>query len=150
MTVSDHTVTILLVEDDQVDAEAIRRAFAKARIANPLTVVEDGMAALEALRGEAGRTPVRRPYLVLLDLNMPRMNGIEFLQELRNDSELHDSVVFVLTTSEDDRDKVAAYDQHVAGYMVKSKAGDEFMQLIGLLDHYWCVVEMPPPKSEVS
>ncbi|MEN1678210.1 MAG: response regulator [Planctomycetota bacterium] len=139
----DHTVTILLVEDDQIDAEAIKRAFRKARIANPIQVVSDGLAALERLRDKTGEG-VSRPFLILLDLNMPRMNGIEFLEELRNDKELHNCVVFVLTTSDDDRDKVAAYDQHVAGYMVKSKAGEDFINLIGLLDHYWRVVEMPP------
>lgn len=143
---SENTVTILLVEDDQIDAEAIRRAFRRHKIANPLVVVKDGLDAIARLRGEDGEAPVRRPYLVLLDLNMPRMNGIEFLEELRQDAALHDSVVFVLTTSDDDRDKVAAYDRHVAGYMVKSKAGEDFMKLIGMLDHYWRVVEMPPNK----
>lgn len=145
---ADDTVTVLLVEDDEVDVEAIERAFKRARIANPIVHVTDGIEALSALRGELATKPVRRPYLILLDLNMPRMNGIEFLQELRNDDKLQDSVVFVLTTSDADRDKVAAYAQQVAGYMVKSKAGEDFMQMIGLLDHYWRVVEFPPPKDE--
>lgn len=141
------TVTILLVEDDQIDAEAIKRAFAKARIVNPLIVFSDGLAALDCLLGKSEVAPPPRPYLILLDLNMPRMNGIEFLEALRADADLHDNIVFVLTTSDDDRDKVAAYDQHVAGYMVKSKAGEDFMKLIGMLDHYWRVVEMPPEKA---
>lgn len=79
---------------------------------------------------------------------MPRMNGIEFLEELRQDSDFEDSIVFVLTTSDDDQDMVAAYSNHVAGYMIKSKAGEDFIQLIGLLDHYWRVIEMPPGKDD--
>ncbi len=140
-------VTILLVEDDKIDAEAIQRAFHKARIANPITILSDGLEALDCLRGKGEIPPPPRPYLILLDLNMPRMNGIEFLEELRQDENLHDNIVFVLTTSDDDRDKLAAYEQHVAGYMVKAKAGEDFMQLIGMLNHYWRVVEMPPGRE---
>lgn len=148
MSLSNYNaVSILLVEDDAIDAEAIQRAFRKHRIANPLQVFSDGLEALECLRGQGESSPPTRPYLILLDLNMPRMNGIEFLEELRNDESLHDNVVFVLTTSDDDRDKVAAYEQHVAGYMVKSKAGEDFMELIALLDHYWRIVEFPPEKT---
>lgn len=144
---SDSTVTVLLIEDDEIDAEAIQRAFQRARIANPIVNVTDGIDALDKLRGTNGVEPLARPFIILLDLNMPRMNGIEFLEEIRSDELLRHSIVFVLTTSDDDRDKVAAYDKHVAGYMVKSKAGEDFMQLIGLLDHYWRVVEMPPYKE---
>lgn len=145
-TASTTTVTILLVEDDLIDAEAIKRAFVKARIVNPLMILSDGLEALECLRGIGETPPPPRPYLILLDLNMPRMNGIEFLEELRKDEDLHDNVVFVLTTSEDDRDKLAAYEKHVAGYMVKANAGEDFMKLIGMLDHYWRIVEMPPSR----
>ena len=144
---STNAVTVLLVEDDEIDAEAIDRAFKRAKIANPIVNVTDGIEALNTLRGTEGKEALRRPYVILLDLNMPRMNGIEFLQELREDESLHDSVVFVLTTSDDDRDKVAAYKKQVAGYMIKSKAGEDFMQLIGMLDHYWRVVELPPRKE---
>ena len=140
------TVNVLLVEDDEIDAEAIRRAFEKARIANPLHHVVDGVAALKRLRGEDGQPPLGRPYIILLDLNMPRMSGIEFLETLRDSADLMDSVVFILTTSDDDRDKVAAYERHVAGYMVKSKAGEDFIKLIGMLNHYWRVIEMPPGR----
>ena len=144
MTHDAKTVQVLLVDDDDIDAEAIRRAFKKARIANPLYHVPHGVAALERLRGEDGQPPLERPYIVLLDLNMPRMSGLEFLEAIRGSSDLNDSVVFILTTSDDDRDKVAAYQQNVAGYMVKSKAGEDFIKLIGMLDHYWRVIEMPP------
>lgn len=140
---SSNTVTVLLVED----VEAIRRAFHKARIANPVEVASDGASALERLRGTSSSKSLPSPYLVLLDLNMPRMNGIEFLEAIRSDEELRSSVVFVLTTSGDDRDKLAAYDKQIAGYMVKAKAGEDFVKLIGMLEHCWRVVEMPPPEG---
>ncbi|MEQ8208468.1 MAG: response regulator [Lacipirellulaceae bacterium] len=142
------TVTMLLVEDDEIDAEAIRRAFRKARIANPIEHVQDGLEALELLQGSNGKQPLQRPYLILLDLNMPRMNGIEFLKQMRRDEQLRDSVVFVLTTSDDDQDKLQAYESQVAGYIVKSKAGEDFVNLIGMLDHYWRVVELPPEHDD--
>jgi CheY-like chemotaxis protein len=134
-------VTILLVEDNQVDVQGVKRAFAKQRIANPIRVAEDGVQALELLRDEV--EPFPRPYLILLDLNMPRMNGIEFLQAIRSDPKLNRSIVFVLTTSSREEDKVESYDFNVAGYIVKSEVGSEFIHLIGLLDHYWRVVEFP-------
>ena len=146
MPPNDKTLTILLVEDDDLDAEAVRRAFKRQRIANPIVVVQDGIAALNKLRGTDGVEPISRPFLILLDLNMPRMNGIEFLQQLRQDENLHDSVVFVLTTSDADRDKVAAYEQHIAGYMVKSHVGEQFVSLVNMVDHYWRYVEFPPER----
>lgn len=141
------SVTILLIEDDKVDAEAMDRALKKAKIINPLVRVTDGLEALDLLRGTNDVDPLPRPYIILLDLNMPRMNGLEFLTEIRGDDHLKDSVVFVLTTSDADRDKVAAYEKQVAGYIVKSKAGEDFVKLISLLDHYWRIVEMPPARD---
>ncbi|MBW3534046.1 MAG: response regulator, partial [Gemmatimonadetes bacterium] len=109
-------LNILLVEDDQVDVMNVQRAFKKSRITNPLWVAENGIEALENLRG--GKIPLHR-LLVLLDLNMPKMNGIEFLRELRPDHELVSTAVVVLTTSNDDRDRVEAYNLNVAGYILK-------------------------------
>lgn len=122
--------SILLVEDDEVDVEAIRRVFSKRRIANPLYVAHDGLAALRMLHGEDNFNAVRKPCVVLLDLNMPRMNGLEFLDHLRRDADWKDSVVFVLTTSNNDRDRMASYAKHVAGYLLKADADDEFSQLV--------------------
>ena len=141
------TVQILLVEDDEIDAEAVRRAFHRLRIANPIHEARNGLEALARLRGTDGAPPLERPYLVLLDLNMPRMNGIEFLHAIRSDPELAHSIVFVLTTSDDDRDKLRAYDKNVAGYLVKSKVGEDFTNLVSLIDHFWRYVEFPPPTS---
>ena len=137
------TVTVLLVDDDEIDRKLVRRAFVKHKIANPVVEARDGIQALEILRGENGHGPMPRPYLILLDLNMPRMSGMEFLDELRQDEHIQDSVVFVLTTSREESDRVSAYAQHVAGYMVKADAGEDFINAVNMLDHYWRVVEFP-------
>jgi CheY-like chemotaxis protein len=143
---SDNTVRILLVDDNDVDVEAVQRAFSRSRIANPIAVAHDGLEALDMLRGTNGRTPLPRPLLVLLDLSMPRMNGVELLDVLRSDPTLRDTIVFVLTTSSSDEDKLASYHHNVAGYIVKSEVGEGFVRLISLLDHYWRVVEFPPAE----
>ena len=143
---SAQTVQILLVDDNDVDVEGVLRAFTQKRIANPVTVARDGVEALHVLRG-IGQPPLPRPFLVLLDLAMPRMNGIEFLDVIRQDAELKDAIVFVLTTSASDQDKVASYNHNVAGYIVKKEVGDGFVRLISLLDHYWRIVEFPPEQD---
>ncbi|WP_040615020.1 response regulator [Oceanicola granulosus] len=132
---------IVLVEDDDGDAKAIRRALQKAGIANPVVRVIDGVEALSLLRGESGRAPPR--YVLLVDLNMPRMNGIEFLAELRSDPRLKRAVVFVITTSDDVRDLMAAYGEQVAGYILKQRAGPNFDSLVATLDHYRRIVRLP-------
>ncbi len=136
------TVQVLLVEDDEIDAEAIRRAMKKRQLPNPITTVHDGQAGLDALR----RDQPPRPNLVLLDINMPGMNGHEFLEELRKDPAIRDTLVFVLTTSNAQRDKVLAYEKNVAGYIVKSSFQSDFTDLMGLLEPYWNTVEFPPKR----
>jgi len=131
--------TILLVEDDDIDAKIVERAFKKLRIANPIIRAKDGVMALEILRS----TAISRPYIILLDLNMPRMGGLEMLEELRGDKNLTNNVVFVLTTSKDDKDKFAAYSQNIAGYILKESLQNGFDDLVKLLDHYWRIVELP-------
>lgn len=133
-------LNILLVEDDEVDVMTVKRAFQANHITNPLTVAGDGLEALERLRN--GEVPKDR-RLVLLDLNMPRMNGIEFLQELRNDPELSSTPVVVLTTSNDDQDKVKAYNMNVAGYLVKPVTFQNFCDVMVTLNKYWSLVELP-------
>jgi CheY-like chemotaxis protein len=133
-------LNILLVEDDEVDVMNVRRAFQANHIANPLFVAGNGVEALEKLRG--GEVPGDR-RLILLDLNMPRMNGIEFLTELRRDPALAATPVVVLTTSNNDRDRVQAYDLNVAGYLVKPVTFSEFAELMATLNKYWTLVEMP-------
>jgi CheY-like chemotaxis protein len=133
-------LNILLVEDDEVDVMNVRRAFKKNNIGNPLWVAGNGLDALALLRGP--EIP-RERRLVLLDLNMPRMNGIEFLRELRADPELGLTPVVVLTTSDDERDRVDAYHLNVAGYILKPVTFVSFVEAMATLDKYWTLVEMP-------
>jgi CheY-like chemotaxis protein len=139
-------VTFLLVEDDDIEVRVLKRAFAKLKIANDIVVAYDGVNALEILRGENGHEKLTHPYIILLDINMPRMNGIEFLYEIRADPDLNLSVVFVLTTSNDEEDKLQAHKNHVAGYIVKSNAGESILKALDMLDRYWRVVELPQKK----
>lgn len=132
-------VTIFLVEDDDVDAKGIERSLKKLRIANPLKRAKDGMEALEMLENQQ----IHSPFLVLLDLNMPRMGGLELLEKLRQDERWRDTVIFVLTTSKDEDDIASAYSQQIAGYIVKEKLDQGFDELVKLLDHYWRLVELP-------
>lgn len=136
-------VSILLVEDDEVDAELVVRGFRKLKIANPIVIAKDGVDALSHLRGEKGFATIESPFLILLDINMPRMNGHEFLTELRADPKLHESIVFVLTTSSAEKDRLAAYNHNIAGYLLKSRAGEDFTSMLAMLDHYWKYVEFP-------
>jgi CheY-like chemotaxis protein len=137
------TAHLLHVEDDDLSIMGLVRAFKKAKIANPVSFAHDGIDALDMLRGTNGRERFPRPFLILLDLNMPRMDGIEFLKELRRDEELRKSIVFVMTTSDADEDKVKAYNLGVAGYILKSNPANAFLEATALLDTYWRVVEFP-------
>jgi CheY-like chemotaxis protein len=137
------TAQLLHVEDDDLCLMGLQRAFKVAKIANPIAFAHDGIDALDMLRGTNGRTRLPRPFIVLLDLNMPRMNGIEFLKEVRKDEELKKSIVFVMTTSDADEDKVSAYNLGVAGYILKSNPANAFLEATALLDTYWRVVEFP-------
>ena len=143
-------VTLLLVEDDEIDEEALHRSFRKLKITNPIVVAHDGIEALDILRGTGGKEKLLPPYIVLLDINMPRMNGLEFLEEIRKDKELKRIVVFVLTTSNDDVDKMKAYESHVAGYALKSNAGDSFIKAVEMLDHYWKIIELPGENTLIK
>ena len=133
-------LNILLVEDDEVDVMTVRRAFEKTHITNPLFVAGNGLEALEKLR--SGDIPSYR-RLVLLDLNMPKMNGIEFLRELRKDPDLSATPVVVLTTSTMDRDKFDAYGFNIAGYLVKPVTFSAFCELVVTVNKYWALVELP-------
>jgi CheY-like chemotaxis protein len=137
---TNNLLNILLVEDDEIDVMNVKRAFEKARIANPVFLAGNGVEALEKLR--SGEIPKDR-RIILLDLNMPRMNGIEFLRELRSDPVLHSTSVVVLTTSNDDRDKVEVFNLNVAGYLLKPVTFNDFCDLMAAMNKYWTLVEMP-------
>jgi CheY-like chemotaxis protein len=135
---------ILLVEDDELDVMNVQRAFKKNNITNPLYVAGNGIEALEMLRGQGDGPHVpNHRRLVLLDLNMPRMGGIEFLHELRNDPDLAPTTVIVLTTSDEERDKVEAYKLNVAGYILKPVTLQAFIEIMATLNKYWTVSELP-------
>ena len=136
-------VNIVLVEDDDADAKAIWRAFQKAKIAYPFVRAVDGLDALDILKGANGKEKVAAPYLLLVDLNMPRMGGIQLMMALRADQQLRQSIAFILTASSSDEDKDAAYDLNVAGYIVKATAGQDFINLVDLVGCYWRIVELP-------
>lgn len=141
----DKKIHILLVEDDEVDVMNVRRAFKKNNIVNPLYIAANGLEALAILRQESKIDPAmpQARRLILLDLNMPRMNGIEFLRELRLDEKLKSIPVIVLTTSNEDRDKVEAYNLNVAGYILKPVTFSNFVEVMATLNKYWMLSEIP-------
>ncbi|MBD2431153.1 MULTISPECIES: response regulator [Fischerella] len=142
---AQRVINILLVEDDEVDVMNVKRAFKKVNITNPLHIATNGIEALAMLRSSNGQPPEvpndRR--LILLDLNMPKMGGIEFLQELRADPQLRPTPVVVMTTSNQDKDRVEAYNLNVAGYLLKPVTFNNFLELMATLNKYWTLCEMP-------
>lgn len=133
----------LLLVDDEVDVMNVQRAFKKNSITNPLYIAANGLEALRLLRGQSG-PPIpsqRRP--ILLDFNMPRMGEIEFLREPRADRELKHIPVIALTTSNEDSDKVEAYNLNVAGYILKPVTFARFVEMMATLNKYWTLSEIP-------
>lgn len=144
MAVSEKLVNILLVEDDIVDIMNVQRAFKKNNIINPLHIAHNGTEALDMLRGTGSKEKLDpTPKIVLLDINMPQMNGIEFLRELRKDEELSSLHVFIMTTSSDDNDKWNAYQLNVAGYILKPLSFEKFLGSVSILNNYWKLCELP-------
>jgi CheY-like chemotaxis protein len=137
-------LNILLVEDDEVDVMTVQRAFKKGNITNPLYIAGNGLEALTMLRGEPGKPSLipsdRR--IILLDLNMPKMNGLEFLRELRTDPTIRQIPVVVLTTSNEEQDRIQAYNLNVAGYILKPVTFSIFVELMVTLNKYWTLCEM--------
>jgi CheY-like chemotaxis protein len=130
---------ILLIEDDSVDVMTVKRALKEIGVNNPVVAVEHGEAALDYLR----RPGSERPCIILLDLNMPIMSGIEFLREAKNDAALRAIPVVVLTTSAEQQDKVSSFDLGVAGYMAKPVDYRAFVEVMRSIDRYWTMSEMP-------
>ncbi len=130
---------ILLVEDDRVDVMTVKRALNDIRVSNPLVTVENGEEALKYLRNPESK----RPCIILLDLNMPIMNGIEFLQVVKHDEILKRIPVVVLTTSGEQQDKLNSFDLGVAGYMAKPVDYRQFVEVMRTIDAYWTISEVP-------
>jgi CheY-like chemotaxis protein len=136
----DRALNILLVDDDEVDVIAIERAFRKANITNPMHIASNGIDALELMR--TGKFPAER-RLVLLDLNMPKMSGIELLRAIRADPTLETTLVVVLTTANEDRQRVEALQLDVAGYLLKPVTFQAFAEVTAALNKCWTLTEMP-------
>lgn len=130
---------ILLVEDDQVDVMTILRALKEVHVSNRVVAMENGEAALEYLRAPGSE----QPCIILLDLNMPIMNGIEFLQNIKQDTLLRRIPVVVLTTSEEQQDKMRSFDLGVAGYMTKPVDYRQFVEVVRSINLYWTISELP-------
>ena len=130
--------TILVVEDDEVDVMTIKRAMKEIHVTNPVEVRWNGEEALEYLQGER-----ELPGIVLLDLNMPRMNGMEFLQQVRSDERLKRIPLVVLTTSREEQERFSGFNLGVAGYMIKPVDYLQFVEVIRAINLYWTLSELP-------
>ena len=134
----DKNESILLIEDDRVDIMTVQRALNKNDIRNPLHIARTGHEALDMLRGEGGYEKISPPpALILLDLNLPKMSGIEFLRELRNDPELKELRIIVLTSSNEPKDQAAAFEYDVDDYIVKPHSFDEFTRAMATILAFW-------------
>ena len=130
---------ILLVEDDRVDQITVKRALKDINVTNLLIIVSNGEEALEFLRDQKNE----KPDIILLDLNMPKMNGIEFLRVAKQDNSLKRIPVVVLTTSKQDQDKIESFNLGVAGYMIKPVDYIQFVDVIKTINMYWTLSELP-------
>ena len=133
----------LIVDDDKVSVMAMQRAMRKLKIVNETAVCHDGQQALEFLAEEVKRHGRLPPYIITLDLNMPRMGGLEFLEVVRADPALARMVVFVFTTSDMPTDVQSAYSKNVAGYIVKENPSETFANALDMLNTYARIVELP-------
>ncbi|PCJ56909.1 MAG: two-component system response regulator [Planctomycetota bacterium] len=141
---ANREVQFLIVDDDEVDREAIRRAFKTEKILNNIFEAENGVEAFEFLKSKNKNDLQNNPIIVLLDLNMPKMNGLEFLSKLRLDEDLKRTIVFVISTSDDDDDKIKAYDFNVAGFVKKGAINLSISKCIAMLNTYSKIIEFPP------
>lgn len=135
----NNEMEILLVEDDEVDIMNIQRAFKKNHIRNQLSIVRNGLEALEFLNNKSNK----RPEVVLLDINMPKMGGVEFLREMRSNPDLKSLTVIVISTSNEESDVVSAYEFNVAGYILKPVVFESFVKAISALNQYWELSKRP-------
>lgn len=133
-------VTLLIIEDDDFDFEIMKQTLSTMGVSNPLIRVENGIEALDLLRGEAGHTALSKPYLIFLDLNMPKMGGMDVLKEIRADKDLENSTVFIFTSSESDEDILNADKYNVAGFILKSDIEGSLREAVQSLGFSWCIV----------
>lgn len=132
---------ILLLEDDDIDVMTVRRALRDIKVTNELVIAEDGEKGLDYLRDP----DAEKPCIILLDLNMPRMNGLEFLHAVKQKPVLRRIPVVVLTSSQQEQDRVKSFDLGIAGYMLKPVNYQQFVEIVRTIDLYWTLSELPPP-----
>ena len=132
-------ISLLIVEDDDVDYKLLVRSFSKRKISNSMFRAKDGLDAWQKIKsGE-----IQRPFILLVDLNMPRMNGKELLAEIRNDPVHNDTVVFFMTTSTDKNDIKESFSKHAAGYFLKDNVEGSIDKIVEVVDGYWQIVTLP-------
>ncbi len=136
-------IPILIIEDDDIDVMAIKRAMKKAGLKNPTIRATDGQAALDILQSGDPELSIDKPFVITLDLNMPRMDGLTFLKTIRQDEKLKRAIVFILTTSTALDDINNAYSHHVAGYLVKHDARSSYKNLAELIKIYCQSITFP-------
>jgi CheY-like chemotaxis protein len=145
MNIIGKPVEILLVEDNKGDVGLIEEVFEEAKIRNNLHVAEDGEEALLYLHGEGKFSGSPRPDIILLDLNLPKKGGREVLREIKEDENLHNIPVIVLTTSDAEKDIIGAYDLHANAYITKPLDFDQFIKVVGSIENFWLdIVKLPP------
>jgi CheY-like chemotaxis protein len=144
---SSGVIDILLVEDNAADVRLTQEALRDAKIANRLSVVGDGVAALDYLHRRGSHAGATRPDLILLDLNLPRKDGREVLAEIKAHPELRRIPVVVLTTSRDEEDVLRSYDLHANCYVTKPVGLEQFLQVVRAIDDFWLAVVRLPPAA---
>lgn len=147
MPTSSSTVKIVLVDDDYIDTECVKRSLKKLEVSNPLLVARDGMEALDILYGSGEQLLSDGPFFMLLDINMPRLNGLELLEELKIRGDLNKFAVFILTSSSLEEDVARAYTYNVCGYIIKKNAGNSFIDAVELAKNYINIIEFKPKEG---
>jgi CheY-like chemotaxis protein len=152
MIVTDHQngdpIDILLVEDNPGDVRLTEEAFKEGRINNTLHVVTDGQEAMDYLKRRGEYADAKRPHLVLLDLNLPKMDGLDVLEEIRADGDLTRLPVIILTSSEAEEDVVRSYELNTNAYLTKPVGPDEFLELVRSFEQFWFTMVRLPPKND--
>jgi len=139
-------IHILLVEDNEGDILLTREALEEGRLLNRLSVVRDGAEAIDFLHKQCRHAQADAPDLIMLDVNLPKMNGHEVLREIKNDDRLKHIPVVMLTTSSSERDILRAYDNHVNCYITKPVNVNDFLQVVLSIEHFWITLVQLPPK----
>ena len=140
----NQNLNVLLVEDDLIDVMNVKRAFKKSQMHHTLSIAENGAVGWNMLTGSDQVKAIDRPHIILLDINMPKMNGLEFLRKIRSSDLLKDITVFIMTTSDKHSDILEAHKLNIAGYILKPLNLDQYLDKIIRLKQYWEICEFPP------